>query len=550
MRERDLADVALFRQRAEEELARRHSLEQTNEPSHTGICKTIEEHRANIHELEVCRMVLEMQYQELQKAIEKAATATALYEFSPAGYFTLESDGRISELNINGACLLGKGRNDLLGANFIDFVSDDTKHVFRDFLRENMESKTRQVCEIKLAVDGKPFTYTYLEGFVCETTQYCLITAVDITEQKCSEEAIRTSETQLKRAELVSKTGNWELHLDTQKMYASDGAFKIYGADKGDISLEKIKTFPLPEYRSFLNIKMQKLIEENEAYDVEFKIRAADTGEIKDIHSIATYDTEKRRVFGTLQDITQQKRLEQRIHESEQYYRSMIEASPDAIVIVDTHGHLQFASHKAYEIFKIPANYPVKGSPLVGWIAPEMREPTMLRFHGIITGQIASEPFEYKILLLDGSTLWAEIHGSLLKDINGSVEGLFLICRNVSERKRTEEAIRESEFFFKQSQKAALIGSYKIDVTTGLWKSSEVLNQIFGISGDREKSLEEWVAVVHTDDRESMKNYFCEHVVNQRNPFNKDYRIVRKSDGAVRWVYGLGELETDDNGNV
>ncbi|HET6557195.1 MAG TPA: ATP-binding protein, partial [Prolixibacteraceae bacterium] len=47
-----------------------------------------------------------------------------------------------------------------------------------------------------------------------------------------------------------------------------------------------------------------------------------------------------------------------------------------------------------------------------------------------------------------------------------------------------------------------------------------------------------------------MKNYFCEHVVNQRNPFNKDYRIVRKSDGAVRWVYGLGELETDDNGNV
>lgn len=550
MRERDLADIALFRQRAEEELARRHSLEETMETAHTGFCKTIEEHRANIHELEVCKLVLEMQYWELQKAIDKAATASALYEFSPAGYFTLESDGRISELNNNGAKMLGKDRQALTGSNFNDYLTEGMKDTFRDFLENVFESGIRQTCEIKLSVNESYSYNIYIEGFIAENNQQCLLTAIDITERKLNEEAIRTSETRLKQAEIISKTGNWELHLDTQKIYASEGAYKIYGVNKGDFSFDSIKNIPLPEYRSLLDSRLLQLIEKNLHYEIEFKIKAVDTAEIKDVRSIATFDNVKRIVFGVVQDITEQKKMEQRIHDSEQYYRSMIEASPDVIVIVDTYGHIQLASHKAYETFKIPANYPMKGSPLVGWIAPEMREPTLERFHKIVTGQINSEPFEYEVLLLDGSTLWAEIHGSLLKDISGNVEGLFLICRDVSERKRIEQTIRESEIFFKQSQKAALIGSYKIDLMTGEWKSSEVLNQIFGIDEKMEKNVGNWLAVVHPDERESMQTYFCDHVVQNRHPFNKDYRIIRMSDGAVRWVYGLGELEMDADGHV
>ncbi|MBC8004476.1 MAG: PAS domain S-box protein, partial [Verrucomicrobia bacterium] len=148
------------------------------------------------------------------------------------------------------------------------------------------------------------------------------------------------------------------------------------------------------------------------------------------------------------------------------------------------------------------------------------------------------------------STIWTEIHGSILNDINGLPEGIFMICRDVSERKHAEETIRENDLFLKQSQKAALIGSYKIEMVTGIWKSSEEMNQIFGIDEHVEKNIENWLTIVHPDDRENMKSYFCEYVVNQQNPFNKDYRIVRICDGAVRWVHGLGELEIDAHGNV
>lgn len=550
MRERDLAQVAILRQRAEEELAKRHALEDVKEAAHDGFCQTLEEHKRNIHDLEISLIMLQMQNHVLQEALEKAATATALYDYSPAGYFTLESDGRISELNYQGAGLLGKERQALTGTNFCEHVPVDMKLSFCTFLENIFESGIRQTCEIRLNMPANKSFYVYLEGFIAENNQQCLLTAIDITQRKLNEEAIRTSETRLKRAELISKTGNWELHLDTQQIYASDGASQIYGVNKGNFSFDWIKKIALPEYRPLLDQRMLQLLENNVPYDVEFKIKTLDTGELKHIRSIATFDKQKGIVFGVVQDITEQKNMEQRTHESEQHYRSMIEASPDAIVIVDKNGNLQYASHKAYVIFNIPADYPLKGSPLVGWIAPEMREPAMMRFHMIITGQINSEPFEYKIQLLDGSTIWTEIHGSLLKDMNGSVEGLFLICRDVSERKRTEDAMHESEIFFKQSQKAALIGSYKIDMATGIWKSSEVMNQIFGIDENVAKNIENWLAIVHPDDRNHMKKYFGEHVINRQNPFNKDYRIVRRSDGAVRWVHGLGDLEIDANGNV
>ena len=550
MRERHLATLALLRHKAEQELAKRQMVEDINHNGHKEICLNEEEYRRNLYELELSQIILEIQNKELHNALDKAFTATALYEHSPAGYFTIKIDGTISELNINGARMLGKDRHNLIGANFFDFISDDTKKVFHKFLMDTIESAIQQHCEIEITIDGNSSIYVYIEGFISENKENIFVTAIDITEKKAAEEVIHTSESRLKRAELVSKTGNWEYYIDTQKIYASDGAHKIYGIPNGKLSIDDIKRTALPEYRSFLDKSMNELITEQSVYNVEFKIRAVDSGNIKDIRSIATFDQEKRIVFGVIQDITEHKILENRIHESEQYYRSMVETSPDAIIIVDISGNIQFASQKAFDIFNIDSEFSVKGTSLASWIAPEMREFALNRFHNIVTGSINSEPFEYKILKKDGNYIWTEIHGSRLIGTQGQVQGMFLICRDITERKKAEEAIRETEIFIRQSQKAANIGSYKLNIVTGEWKSSEVLDQILGLSTDDEKTIEEWVNLVHPDDRQEMALYFHNHVVLNHFPFNKDYRIVRKSDGQVRWVYGLGDLEFDEYGHV
>lgn len=115
---------------------------------------------------------------------------------------------------------------------------------------------------------------------------------------------------------------------------------------------------------------------------------------------------------------------------------------------------------------------------------------------------------------------------------------------------KQSEILKESEFFFRESQRAAFIGSYKFDVLKGQWESSEVLDQIFGIDKGHDRSVQGWVGLIHEDDREMMTGYLQEHVIAGRNRFNKEYRIVRKSDGETRWVLGLGELRFSKDGTV
>jgi signal transduction histidine kinase/CheY-like chemotaxis protein len=117
-------------------------------------------------------------------------------------------------------------------------------------------------------------------------------------------------------------------------------------------------------------------------------------------------------------------------------------------------------------------------------------------------------------------------------------------------RKGSEEKLRESEYFFKESQRAAFIGSYKFDIVNCSWESSEVLDALFGIDESFPKTTQGWIDIVHVDDREMMDRYLKEEVIAKRNPFAKEYRITRKNDGETRWVNGLGALSFDNHGNI
>jgi PAS domain S-box-containing protein len=142
---------------------------------------------------------------------------------------------------------------------------------------------------------------------------YYLFFVRDITERIRIENAIRVSEARLRRAELASKCGNWELHMDTQKMVASEGSLRIYGVEENVMDFAIIKQVPLPEYRQMMDNALTELIQNNHPYDLEFKIRTLDTGEVKDIHSVAMYDRESRTLFGVIQDITDRKLAEEEI---------------------------------------------------------------------------------------------------------------------------------------------------------------------------------------------------------------------------------------------
>ncbi len=124
------------------------------------------------------------------------------------------------------------------------------------------------------------------------------------------------------------------------------------------------------------------------------------------------------------------------------------------------------------------------------------------------------------------------------------------LANELIERERTRDILRLSEYFFKESQHAANIGSYKTDFIAGSWESSAVLDSIFGIDNNYTRSVQGWLDIVHPEDKEMMDSYLRKEVILQRKPFNKEYRIIRRADKSVRWVLGLGKVDFDDKGNL
>ena len=120
----------------------------------------------------------------------------------------------------------------------------------------------------------------------------------------------------------------------------------------------------------------------------------------------------------------------------------------------------------------------------------------------------------------------------------------------IEERKRAEDALKESEYFFKESQRSASIGSYKTNFIEGYWESSEVLDTILGIDKSYDRSIQGWLDIVHPDERDMLDHYLREEVISKRKPFSKEYRIIRKNDGETRWVNGLGEAQSDANDTI
>jgi len=125
----DLTISQILRKRAEEQLK-----EQQKKADNIDLKA---DPKKLLHELQVHQIELEMQNDELQHAYETAERAlskyTMLYDFAPMGYFILDSDGTICDLNFTGAEMLGDRRFALENKNFKLFVSYESKSVFDKF---------------------------------------------------------------------------------------------------------------------------------------------------------------------------------------------------------------------------------------------------------------------------------------------------------------------------------------------------------------------------------------------------------------------------------
>ena len=147
--------------------------------------------RRLLHELQVHQIELELQNEELQRAHTELEALlmkyTALYDFAPTGYFTLDRAGTIRGLNLAGASLLETERSRLLNRRFDLVIPAERRPAFTAFLSHAFESGTKEVCETLFQQEGHSPHWVWIEACVAVSGPECHLAVTDISGRKEAE---------------------------------------------------------------------------------------------------------------------------------------------------------------------------------------------------------------------------------------------------------------------------------------------------------------------------------------------------------------------------
>jgi PAS domain S-box-containing protein len=152
-------------------------------------------------------------------------------------------------------------------------------------------------------------------------------------------------------------------------------------------------------------------------------------------------------VISTLSDITERKKAEEALRDSEERHRKIIEASSDAIILRNYGGIIIYANPAAFKLFR--ANHPTDliGKQYLDLVHPDDRAISAERVKKTIEENWITSAREHRILALDGQVVLVESIGGLVKH-RGETQ-IFGVFRDITERKLTEEALRQSEEKFR-----------------------------------------------------------------------------------------------------
>ena len=258
------------------------------------------------------------------------------------------------------------------------------------------------------------------------------------------------------------------------------------------------------------------------------------------------------RVFlqATARDITHAKQLEQALHDSKQLVEAIVENIPLTVFVKEAKELRFVVFNRAGEQLLGRDRAELIGKSDLDLFPPEQAARFIENDRLVLSEGIALDLPEEPVTTAKKGDRLLHTRKVCIQGADGVTKYLLGLSEDITERKQAETALRESEYFFRESQRAASIGSYKFHFRSGRWESSEVLDRIFGIGADDLRTVEGWIRLVHPDEQAEMGRYLVDMAAGVGTLFDREYRIIRRSDGETRWVHGRGDIVRDPDGTA
>ena len=501
-----------------------------------------------LHELQAHQMTLEIQNEELQRThaeLENAKQRYAdLYEFSPVSYLTVSQEGVIIAANLSCSELLCEPRQKLVGRPLSHYISREDRDLL--YPRIILAFKTGQSlhCELKMQRADNSISHVLLKSKsngVDDKTSL-LITLSDVTERKRAEVATQAASQYSRSLIEASLDPLVTISVEGKITDVNTATEKVTGAERASLigsDFANYLTDPEEARNGF-----EQVLSQGYVTDYPLAIRHI-SGKVTDVlYNASAYKDLKgdvQGVYAAARDVTERKRAEETSQAASQYSRSLIEASLDPLVTISAEGKITDVNTATEKVTG------AKRASLIGSdFAKYFTDPEEAR-NGyeqvFLKGYVTDYPLA--IRHVSGKVTDVLYNASVYKDLEGKVQGVYAAARDVTERKRVEEATQAASQYSRSLIEASLDPLITISAKGKITDVNTATEKVTG--AERASLIGSDFANYFTDPKEARNGY--EQVFSQG--YITDYPLaIRHVSGKVTDVIYNASVYHNAKGEV
>jgi PAS domain S-box-containing protein len=374
-------------------------------------------------------------------------------------------------------------------------------------------------------------------------------TVQDITDRKRTEEALQVlsrdlqeSNAMLEEAQHITHVGYWERDLATDRVTWSDETYRIFGLQpqEDQIDLAALRQKIHPEDWKFVSRALDEALGGGGRYDIEYRVLRP-TGEVRIVHSTGDVKRDASgqpcQIFGTVQDITDRKRADEALQQSQVYINEGQRLAHMGSWAFNAAG-FEYWSPELFRIYGLdPNGKPPTTEQYLALVHPDDRAFMEQGIAKMLDDHLAFD-FTKRIVRPDGEIRHVRCVGVPVTQ-GGIFRGFLGTGMDVTEQEQLTEELRLSEQYLSEGQRLAHMGSWAFNPSGFFDYWSQELFQIYGLDPQKvAPTLEEYLATIHPQDRDSMANTI-KRMCAERVGCDEKKRIIRP-DGQLRYIRCVG----------
>ncbi len=369
----------------------------------------------------------------------------------------------------------------------------------------------------------------------------------ELQDRRKAEEALRHSEERFRALVEKSTDGISLIAADGTHLYSAASVANILGVSPeehlGTNAFDRVHPDDLARSRTLF---AHLLAHPGESITAEVRCRHAD-GSWRDLECVGVNRLNEpavQAIVANFRDITERKRAEEAVRQSETLFRLVWSNSADGMRLTDATGRVLLVNEAFCRLVNLPRS-DLERQPLSVAYDTERQAHILQRHCERFVARTVQPRFETEVTLWNGQRVWLEVGNSFL-DLDGRPTLLLSIFRDITARKRAERELRESQERFEIVSRATNDAVWDWNLLTDSHRWNEGFQTLFGYSpGNVQPGVDSWYLRIHADDKERVVAGIHAAIHEEGKYWSDEYRF-RRADGSYAFVYDRGYVLYDE----